>query len=73
MHGLPYEMFKFRGNTVIGILELYKRVWNQEKVPSKWNKSRVVLLHKGGHKNKKSKKKNYRPIALMDAVGIFFT
>ena len=57
MDGLPYEMFKFGGTAVIDmLLELYNSVWNEEKVPSKWNESRVVLLHKGGHKNKKVKK-----------------
>ena len=69
---VPYEMFKNGGETVVGmLLKLYNKVWSEEKVPCNWNESRVVLLHKGGHKSKKELK-NYRPIALMDTIGKIF-
>ena len=60
------------GENVVHMLrKLYNKVWTEEKGPCKWNESRVVLLHKGGHKSKKELK-NYRPIALMDSIGKIF-
>ena len=43
----------------------------EERVPQKWNESRVNLLHKGGHKSK-NELKNYRPISLSDTVSKIF-
>ena len=72
MDGLPYEMFKCGGENLVGMLVmLYNAVLHNERVPCKWNESRVVLMHKGGHKSKKELK-NYRPIALMDTIGKIF-
>ena len=69
---IPYEMFKCGGERVLDILtKLYNCVLAEEKVPSKWNESKVILLHKGGHKSKKELK-NYRPIALLDTIGKIF-
>ena len=63
MDGLPYEMFKCGGENLVDMLVmLYNAVLHNERVPSKWNESRVVLMHKGDHKSKKELK-NYRPIA----------
>ncbi len=72
LDGIPYEMYKWGGEWMIrGLYKLFKKVWIEERVPSKWNESRVILLHKGGHKSKKELK-NYRPIALADTVGKIF-
>ena len=38
--------------TVRAVHQLYKRVWEEAAVPLKLNESRVLLLHKGGNKNK---------------------
>ena len=46
-------------------------MWREERVPQKWNESRVILPHKGSHKSKKELK-NYRPIALTDIIGKIF-
>ena len=43
----------------------------KEYLPSKWNESKLTLIHKGGHKSKKELK-NYRPIALTDTVAKIF-
>ena len=70
--GVPYEMYKYGGKKVVDmLLKLFKIVWRDERVPKRWNESRVILLHKGGHKSKKELK-NYRPIALNDTVGKIF-
>ena len=57
---------------VEGLYRLFNRIWEEGKVPKKWNESRVTLLHKGGHKSRKELK-NYRPIAVMDTVGKLFS
>ena len=72
MDGIPYEMYKYGGDRVVDMLwNLFNTVWRDERVPEKWNESRVILLHKGGHKSKKELK-NYRPIALNDTIGKIF-
>ena len=72
MDGIPYELYKYGGEKVMDMLwSMFGEVWREEKVPRKWNESRVILLHKGGHKSKKELK-NYRPIALNDTVGKIF-
>ena len=73
MDGIPYELYKYGGEKVVDVLWcLFNEVWREERVPKKWNESRVILLHKGGHKSKKELK-NYRPIALNDTVGKIFS
>ncbi|XP_063857805.1 uncharacterized protein LOC135099405 isoform X1 [Scylla paramamosain] len=63
---IPYEFYKNGGEVVIDrMTELFNRVWDEERVPRKWNESRVCLLHKGGFKSK-NELKNYRPIALVN-------
>ena len=70
--GIPYEFYKNGGEWMIERLyELFKEIWKEEKVPAKWNESRVILIHEGGHKSKKELR-NYRPIALGDTVGKLF-
>ena len=70
--GIPYEMFKNGGRCMIEKLhDIFRKIWNEERVPKKWNECKVILLHKGGHKSKKELK-NYRPIALADTVGKIF-
>ena len=72
MDEIPYEMYKYGGESAIGRLtDLFNVVWTNECVPDAWNESRVTLLHKGGHKSKKELK-NYRPIALADTSGKIF-
>lgn len=69
---IPYEFYKEGGNGIIeGMHGLFKNVWSEERVPRKWNESRVTLLHKGGHKSKKELK-NYRPITLTDTISKVF-
>ena len=68
MDGIPYEFYKMGGRGVVeGLHKLFNRILEEERVPSKWNESRVSLLHKGGHKSKRELK-NYRPISLSDTV-----
>ena len=70
--GIPYEMFKNGGEAVIDrICDLFKQIWVDEEVPKEWCESKVTLLHKGGHKNKKELK-NYRPIALANNISKIF-
>ena len=70
--GVPYEMYKFGGEKVVDMLvNMFRSVWEEMKVPEKWNECKVMLLHKGGYKCKKELK-NYRPIALMDTIGKIF-
>ena len=57
---------------VKALYELFKKVWDEEAVPSKWNESRVLLLHKGGNKSKQLLQ-NYRPISLGNTVGKIFS
>ena len=72
MDEIPYEMYKWGGARMVDLLVcLFNAIWTEERVPERWNESRVILLHKGGHKSKKELK-NYRPIALMDTVGKIF-
>ncbi len=72
MDEIPYEMYKYGGESAIGRLtDLFNVVWTNECVPDAWNESRVTLLHKGGHKSKKELR-NYRPIALADTSGKIF-
>ena len=72
MDEIPYEMYKWGGERMVDLLVcLFRAIWTEERVPERWNESRVILLHKGGHKSKKELK-NYRPIALMDTVGKIF-
>ena len=69
---IPYEMYKWGGSRMIDLMvTLFNSIWNGENVPKCWNESRVILLHKGGQKNKKDLR-NYRPIALMDTIGKIF-
>ena len=53
------------------LMNLFRAVWNAERMPDRLNESRIILLHKGGHKSMKELK-NYRPIALMDTIGKVF-
>ena len=39
--------------------ELFNEVWEEERVPRKWNECRVTLIHKGRYKSK-NELKNYR-------------
>ena len=72
MDEIPYEMYKYGGESAIGRLtDLFNVVWTNECVPDAWNESHVTLLHKGGHKSKKELK-NYRPIAHADTSGKIF-
>ena len=66
---LPYEMYK-RGSLRITdfLVVLFERKWSAETVSKCWNESMVIILHKGGQKNKKELY-NYRPKALMDTIG----
>ena len=42
------------GESVVNMLvKLYNCVWNEEKVPSKWNKSRMVCCIRVGTRAKK--------------------
>ena len=72
MDGVPYEFFKNGGDWMVKALyDVYKRVWEDECVPTKWNESKVILLHKGGNKNKQLLQ-NYRPISLGNTIGKIF-
>ena len=51
---------------------LFSKVWEEERVPGKWNESKVIPLHKGGSKSKQLLK-NYRPISLVNTVGKIFS
>ena len=65
-------MYKYGGRKIVNMmLNLFNAVWKDERVSEKWNASRVILLHKGGHKSNKELK-NYRPIALIDTMGKIF-
>ena len=65
--GIPYEFYKFGGELVVRALAiLFSKVWEEERVPGKWNESGVLLLHKGG-----SKSKQLLPISLVNTVGKF--
>ena len=69
---IPYEMFKNGGRRMIEILvQMFQNVWMSERVPRRWNESRIVLIHKGGYKSK-IELKNYRPIALNDCISKIF-
>ena len=39
MDEVPYEMFKYGASVVTMLVKLHNSVWNEEKVPSKWNES----------------------------------
>ena len=72
LDGIPNELYKEGGEGVTeGLYVLFKKIWEEGRVPIKWNESKVTLLHKGGHKSKKELK-NYRPIAVNDTVGKIF-
>ena len=66
-----YELYKWGGASMIDLLELFRVIWSNEKMPDRWNESRVILLHKGGHKSKKELT-NYCLIAIMDTVENIF-
>ena len=71
--GIPYEFFKNGGEGMVRALyELYGKIWEEESVPRKWNESRVILLHKGGHKSKMLLQ-NFRPISLGNTIGKVFS
>jgi hypothetical protein len=45
MDEIPYEMYKYRGESAIGRLtDLFNVVWTNECVPDAWNESCVTLL-----------------------------
>ena len=70
--GIPYEFLKYGGEWLVASLEkLFQRVWMDERIPAKWNESKVILLFKGGHKSKQELK-NYRPISLGNTIGKVF-
>ena len=69
---ISYEMYNWDGESMIDVLmNLFKAVWNAGRVSERWNESRVILLHKEGHKRMKELK-NYRPITLMDTISKIF-
>ena len=69
---IQYDFYKNRGEVVIDrMTELSNRVWEEERVPLKWNKCWVTLLHKGGYKSK-NELMNYRPIAFVNTIGKVF-
>lgn len=71
--GVPYEFFKFGGEWIVEALyDLFKRVWEDECIPLKWNESKVILLHKGGNRSKEELK-NFRPISMGNTVGKVFS
>ncbi|KAK4328209.1 hypothetical protein Pmani_001329 [Petrolisthes manimaculis] len=70
---IPYEMYKNGGEFMIEkMTELFNKVWEEERVPKRWNECRVTLLHKGGCKSK-NELRNYRPIALLNTLGKIFS
>ena len=67
-----YEFYKNGGEVMIDRMTgLFNEVWEEKRMPRKWDKCRVTLLHKGGYKSK-NELKNYRPIALVNTVGKVF-
>ena len=61
--GIPNELYKEGGEEMISRVErIFNEVLRVERVPERWNESRVTLLFKGGggHKSRKELK-NYRP------------
>ena len=71
--GIPNEFYKEGGEGIVEELyKLFRQIWQEKRVPRKWNEGRVMLLHKGGHKSRKLLK-NYRPIAVMNTVGKIFS
>jgi len=50
---------------------LFRKIFVVDRAPGNWNESRVCLLHKGGYKDKKELK-NYRPIAITNAISKVF-
>ena len=49
------------------VTELFNQVWEEERVPRKWNKCRATPIYKS-----KNELKNYRPIALVNTIGKVF-
>ena len=70
--GTPNELYKEGGEEMISRLErIFNEVLRVERVPERWNESRVTLLFKGGHKSRKALK-NYRPVAITNTIGKLF-
>lgn len=52
--GIPGEFYKKGGDMIIEDLkELFKKILENEKVPTEWNEGKTTLIHKGGNKCKK--------------------
>ena len=72
MDEIPYEFLKNGGEgAVLNMFNLFKTIFQQERVPKSWNESIVNLIHKGGGKSKKNLQ-NFRPITLSDTIGKVF-
>ena len=70
--GIPNEFYKEGGEVILGGLErLFGEIVRTERVLEEWNKTKVTLLHKGGHKSKKEIK-NYRPVAVANTISNIF-
>jgi len=70
--GLPNEFFREGGPNLVNLMYvLFRKIFEVDRAPGNWNESRVCLLHKGGYKDKKELK-NYRPIAITNAISKVF-
>ena len=63
LDGLTSEMIKLGGEQIIKeITELFNKILQSKKIPSKWKEAKIIILHKKGDK---CDMKNYRPISLL--------
>ena len=69
---IPYEFYRNAGEVMIDrMTELFNDVWEEERMPRKWNECRVTLIYEGGYTSRYDLK-NYRPIVLVNTVGKVF-
>ena len=49
MDDISYELYKWGGASMIDLLvQLFRVIWSNEKVPERWNESRVTVAQRGG-------------------------
>ena len=65
------EMLKRSGNAMLNMIyPMIKVIWNEEKIPSKWNKGQTTSIWKG--KGDREVLENYRGITMSSAYGTIF-
>lgn len=69
--GIQAEMIKYAKNTLLPILtKLFNEIIRTQQIPTQWQESTIILLHKKGNHNDIN---NYRPISIISTLYKLFS